>query len=1165
MKQRLKVDSNGSCVKAMTQLAALTIREGQSVAEFCLVLEKLAGRAYPDIPPEIVSLQKAEILFRQLANWEGSYCIAEAIETSSKDEVYEKVKEVALRLERNRKMASNMSQPLKHLTRLPHTKRKFVDKSPRKFEPSRPRTAVTEDAGTAKADTIRKEPSPKQSVGSSAEETAPIQCFKCGKRGHKARECRETASLNTLNRLQGRQTGSFSAFLDRVLCTSSVSSAVDPTKELFGQKSVVIVEIMGMQAEALLDTGSETSIIPLTLFKFARESKVDLDKYVERIPTVDAVIRNASGEQMKFVDTIRMEVGLNGRKNLVAFHVGGGLDRMVILGTNALETFGIQLTDMTGQPVPLSHTSVHRQEGDLETTTTIQAMVFGRTYIPPGSVKMVKLLGASGDQVFWSSHCSMSHGCCRASTDGTVEIPVINTSDEAMVLKEGQVVGEFANDAYFPLRMASSYSDMMDSRSASQDPAADRVETLMAVLKGRNEVTAALEVTLQEFADVFAVSDKELTQTDLVVHDIDTGEAAPIKQKTRPVPMGARKEFKEIIKDLVERGVVEKSQSEWASPVVLVRKKDGSLRLCIDYRALNKVIKLDSYPLPTIDTVLQSLGGKRVFSSLDLASGYWQIKLSEEAKPKTAFTSSEGLFQFTVLPFGLATSPAAFQRMMDLVLGELGIKDSEVFVYIDDILIATDTTERHYEVLRLVFEAMRRANLKLKAQKCEFFKQEISFLGHMINQEGVATDPGKVEKIREYPRPQNVAQLRTFLGMASYYRKFIFKFARITECLYQLTSPKAQWRWTEREEKAFEEMKSKLTQAPILAQPDMEGAANESNPFVIFTDASTHGLGAVLCQQGKDGFLHPIYFASKKLSKAERNYHITDLEALAVVFAVNKFHFFIYGFKTVVKTDHKPLTSLFKQTNVSARVLRWALLLQKYKLDVQYVAGKANAVADALSRGTAAEEESEQVLCSENEMIVGRTIVEESEWLKELREDDEFRELIAALEVGRTDLEVKMPRSNKKLLSADFTIDEGYLKMVREDTMVKIVPKSKREKVVKEAHEGALTGHFSARKLWRQLRKIVFWDGMLSDVVRWTKRCQKCFLTNTYEKNVPPLKPITTSAPYEFIGIDLVEFGLSEKGNKYALVVVDHFTKFAGAYPIPDKKARTVASVLFER
>ncbi|EYB83695.1 hypothetical protein Y032_0331g2732 [Ancylostoma ceylanicum] len=186
---------------------------------------------------------------------------------------------------------------------------------------------------------------------------------------------------------------------------------------------------------------------------------------------------------------------------------------------------------------------------------------------------------------------------------------------------------------------------------------------------------------------------------------------------------------------------------------------------------------------------------------------------------------------------------------------------------------------------------MRRANLKLKAQKCEFCKQEICFLGHVINQEGGATDPGKVAKIREYPRPQNVAQLRTFLGMASYYRKFIFKFARITECLYQLTSPKAQWRWTEREEKAFEEMKSRLTQAPILAQPDMEGAANEANPFVIFTDASTHGLGAVLCQQGKDGFLHPIYFASKKLSKAEKNYHITDLEALAVVFAVNKFHF----------------------------------------------------------------------------------------------------------------------------------------------------------------------------------------------------------------------------------------------------------------------------------
>ncbi|RCN25872.1 hypothetical protein ANCCAN_28413 [Ancylostoma caninum] len=251
--------------------------------------------------------------------------------------------------------------------------------------------------------------------------------------------------------------------------------------------------------------------------------------------------------------------------------------------------------------------------------------------------------------------------------------------------------------------------------------------------------------------------------------------------------------------------------------------------------------------------------------------------------------------------------------------------------------------------------------------------------------------------------------------MASCYRESILKFVKITRCLYQTISPKTRWRWTEREEKASEEMKPRLTQAPILAQPDMEGAAYESNPFVIFTDASTHGLGAVLCQQGKDGFLHPIYFVSKKLSKAVVNYHVKNLGALA-----------------------------------------------KYRLEVQYVAGKGNAVADALLPGATTGEEHERVVCPENEMIVCRTAAEESEWLKKLRQDDDYWELISALEAGRTDLGVKMQRSNKRLVSADFTLDEGHLKLVQERSLVKVVPKSRREKLIRVL-EGVMMGHFSPR------------------------------------------------------------------------------------------------------
>ncbi|KAL6723861.1 hypothetical protein Aduo_018820 [Ancylostoma duodenale] len=393
-----------------------------------------------------------------------------------------------------------------------------------------------------------------------------------------------------------------------------------------------------------------------------------------------------------------------------------------------------------------------------------------------------------------------------------------------------------------------------------------------------------LLLLVDEFNEVFAVEDCELTQTYLLVHDIDIADHPPIKQRKKPNPLGARAELKTIIKGLLERGIIQRSLSEWASPVVLVKKKDGTLRVCIDYRELNKHTKQDSYPLPTIDNVLQSPSGMKYFSTLDMASGYCQIPLSEDAK-KSAFTTSEGLFEFTVLPFGLSPSPARFQRLMDTVLGEL--KDKEVFVYIDDVLIATETEERHFEVLRMVLEALRRASLKLKPQKCKIMQTRVTFLGHELDSNGVHADPEKIARILGYPTPTKLAELRTFLGCAA-------------------------------------------------------------------TTAR-----ALLCQKGKDGFLHPIFFTSKRLSKAE-------------------FHYFCYGMKVVTRTDHQPLLALFKRSNVSTRVLRWALEIQRYNVEIEYVKGLANQVADALSRGVSQVQPSTYETCAEDEKVVATMATSDS-------------------------------------------------------------------------------------------------------------------------------------------------------------------------------------------
>ncbi|KAL6734242.1 hypothetical protein Aduo_004803 [Ancylostoma duodenale] len=349
MKERLKVDTNGSCVKAMTQLASLAIREGQSVAEFCLALEKLVSRAYPDTPPEMLSLQKAEILFRQLAKWEGSYCIAEAIETTPREEVYERVKDLALRLERNRNMASSMAPSTRYVVK-EDTTAAFQKRASIQTTSGTGTTMDSEEKGRWSG-SMQKQPT--FSVHSTVERVLKrehIQCFRCGRRGHKARDCstsprQEQERAAADDKDENDQKGSFSTLLDRFLCSSTVTEVNDRAKELFGPKSVVNVGMMEMQVEALLDTGSETSIIPISLFKVARERNIDIDTYVERIPRVDAIIRNASGKQMKFLDTIRMKVRLNGISRPVAFHVGEGLDRLVILGTNALELFGIALRE----------------------------------------------------------------------------------------------------------------------------------------------------------------------------------------------------------------------------------------------------------------------------------------------------------------------------------------------------------------------------------------------------------------------------------------------------------------------------------------------------------------------------------------------------------------------------------------------------------------------------------------------------------------------------------------------------------------------------------------------------------------------------------------------------------------------------------------------------
>jgi len=454
---------------------------------------------------------------------------------------------------------------------------------------------------------------------------------------------------------------------------------------------------------------------------------------------------------------------------------------------------------------------------------------------------------------------------------------------------------------------------------------------------------------LEEYQDVFSLEEGERGETDLVELHVDTGGALPKKQPTRRVPFAVRQEIARQLREMQRNGVIQPSSSPWASPIVLVRKKDGTLRFCIDYRALNSVTKPDPFPLPRIDDLLDQLGKSQYFSTLDLAAGYWQIKVDKESREKTAFTTQQGLFEFKVMPFGLTNAPAVFQRLMQKVLSGLNPDEGPDFVevYIDDVLIFSRTMQDHLNHLRQVLERLRRAGLKLKPSKCHFIRQSVEYLGHVITPQGLKANPKQVSAVRDFPVPQSVTQVRQFLGLTSYYRRFVKQFAKIASPLHSLTRKDVMFDWTEECQIAFESLKEQLAQAPVLAYPDFE------RPFVLETDASVKGLGAVLSQQHNDHHLHPVAYASRSLSAPEKNYSITELETLAVVWAIQHYHPYLYGHEVTVVTDHSAVKAVLGTPSPSGKHARWWLKVFGSgvgQVHIVYRPGRENTRADALSR-----------------------------------------------------------------------------------------------------------------------------------------------------------------------------------------------------------------------
>ena len=735
------------------------------------------------------------------------------------------------------------------------------------------------------------------------------------------------------------------------------------------------------------------------------------------------------------------------------------------------------------------------------------------------------------------------------------------------------------------------------------------------------EQDLALKRLLCEYSDVFSAGPFDLGRCGIMKHHIDTGDAKPIKLPPRKVPMHLQKEVDAEIQKLLDAGLIRPSNSPWSTCIVPVRKSDGSLRICQDLRAVNNVTRKDAFPLPSITACLDALSGATWFSSLDLASGFHQIELDEESIPKTAFSTRMGLFEYLMLPFGLTGGPATCERLVENVMD--GLQWVNLLIYIDDLISYGCSFDTALANIEEVLKRLRQANLKLKPKKCILFQPEVSFLGHRVSRDGVSTCPKKIEKVVEWPRPKNVSELRSFLGLCSYYRRFVLNYSAVADPLHRLTEKDAKFDWTDQCEDTFQKLKLHLTTAPILAYP------NSDDEFILDTDASNTGIGGVLSQV-QDGKERVIAYASRSLSKTERRYCVTRREMLALVEFVKHFKSYLLAKPFRARVDHASLRWLLSFREPEGQVARWLQQIAVFDFQIEYRPGKQHGNSDALSRmpcgqcgsGVTDDEDlaSEDLRARAREMlkqlkeckknfksdespiVAARRIVccalaeddepsgdeepaNESEvwldgWTSEFlrqkqEEDDDIRPVLEAVREGT---KPAWQQCSEWSQASKAMWSHWELLRLHEDVLYKswlsadglpikaqlVLPQCLKNDVLQKLHDSPTAGHLGIDRTVAAVKSRFYWYGFKTDVQSYIHRCNLCTRRKTSPKRLrAPLQQYLVGEPMERIAIDISgKWPLSNKKNQYILVVADYFTKYVECYPLPNQEASTVANVL---
>ncbi len=912
--------------------------------------------------------------------------------------------------------------------------------------------------------------------------------------------------------------------------------------------------VEGKQFGSLLDSGSHLNL--------AQRSVVEsLGLTIEDHGEMKAQSVSRHTLALKGLVTATIEVG---PKTLVQqFYVVDKMEHDIILGVDAIKALGPILLDLQSEKLffydsPPECFSGHvtlgsKQEMDEPSTVnaveTLQLLPRTETYI---RIPMPWWNTSSEQQMLFepSQNAEERHEVLFARTlsnskHGEISLRMLNPTDKPITIYKGTTLGT-ATPVEAPTVNQVQQSGI-EKRELDPMPQ-QKVQIDRTLLT--SEMENDLWKVLNRNSDCFARHYTDLGrikgfEAELIVDP----RVSPIRCRPYRVPFAKRDLLDQQLEKMAAAGIIQPSRSAWAAPIVPIAKDDNTLRVAIDYsRTINPYTRKDSFPLPLISDILDTLGNSKWFSALDLQHGYWQMPLKQEHQHLTAFTSHNQLYEFTVVPNGIVNGSSLYQRALQVILS--GLSPEIANVYIDDILIHSSTFDQHLRDLERVLSRLRYHGLKLKASKCQMCMKHVEFLGHLITPEGLRPNPAKTQAVDEYERPQNRTEVRAFLGLAGFYRRFIEGFSKVAAPIFHLLKKESSFEWTEKCDAAFQLLKQKLVSAPILKYPDFR------KEFHVFTDGSLNGIGAVLCQENEQGKCLPIAYASRTLTKAQRNYTVTELECLAVKFALEGFRTYIYGRHVIVHTDHQALVWLFKQKDLEGRLGRWKLKLADQPMTIVHTPGKANTVADALSRAPVAAAVTKH-LQLHFDLAVIKAEQNKDKFLapiiKFLTEDVAAASADTSLETQKfaEDYEVmddvlyfKQPH-NRRLLS-------DYSRIAMPATLVPAA--------LEIFHDDKFAAHPGIPRTLDSLAIWFHWPSMRQDVIEHVRRCVICQRRKTAVAHRPPLQPIERIRPFEMWGLDVMELLLTPRGNRYLIVFQDYYSRWVEVFAAPDQQANRLAA-----